>query len=173
MATRVSHTGWQPNATKHRNNTLTLASRILPGLPGGHPIASSIRQKLQDATARSHRESRVKELHQLEQDAKVQIAAGNLDQAVDTLTRLMSTRKAILKLMKESHQDATNEKVETAYTLKLFGKVLLKKGDTANAERALGDALKLFKKGDEKDRAAVEEVRRLLDGLRQVPSEEA
>lgn len=85
----------------------------------------------------------------------------------------MSTRKAILKLMKESHQDATNEKVETAYTLKLFGKVLLKKGDTANAERALGDALKLFKKGDEKDRAAVEEVRRLLDGLRQVPSEEA
>jgi Flp pilus assembly protein TadD len=101
----------------------------------------------------------------LEQAAKIQISNGDLDNAVDTLTKLMSTRKVVLKLMKAIGLDSSDEKIETAYTLKLFGKVLLRRGDKLNAERAFSDSLKLFRKGDEKDQAAVEEVSKLLTRL--------
>jgi Flp pilus assembly protein TadD len=113
----------------------------------------------------SQYDARLHDLRQLEQAAQILISNGDLDNAIDTLTRLMSTRKVVLKLMKAIDLDSTNEKVETAYTLKLFGKVLLKKGDKLNAERAFRDSLKLFRKGDEKDQAAVDEVKHLLDKL--------
>jgi len=145
---------------------------VVPGVPNDHPIVVTIKKQMEDSSSLAERQSKAKEVQQLKRKASKEIAKGDLDKAVDTLTQMMAVRKAILKMLKSSQQDASEEKIATAHTLKLFGEVLVEKGDLLNAERAFGDALKLFKKGSsqkqeqgDQEKKAVQEVKSHLKRL--------
>jgi hypothetical protein len=102
----------------------------------------------------------------LERLARRYIDRDDQVRTIETLTRLMAARKALLKLLKSYNKDATEEKYDTARTLLTFGKVLLKNGDPVNAERALDDAMKLFKKNrTPRDLEGIKEVQQALKTL--------
>lgn len=101
----------------------------------------------------------------------MEIAIGELDKAIDTLTRLMTLRKALLKTMKQAKQNTSEEKRAAALSLKMFGEVLMQKEDRTNAERAFGDALRLFKKlKSDEDESTVKEIQSHLQKLHAVSS---
>jgi hypothetical protein len=103
----------------------------------------------------------------LERESKEYVYHDEYERAVESLTKLMAARKALLKLLKSSHKDSSNEKYATACTLLTFGKVLSLKGDSVNATRALEDAIKLFKKnGLSRDMEGVNEAQLALKALR-------
>jgi tetratricopeptide (TPR) repeat protein len=135
-------------------------------LPDNHVIVVMIKHRLAEAEKHLKAISREDEVTVLERQAEEEAGSGDLDKAIETLTKVMAMRKALLKAKKASKQDASEEKYLTACTLVTFGKVLLAKDDNANAQRALADAEKLFKKsGSEKDLASLKEVAALLDKL--------
>jgi len=135
----------------------------------------TIKQHVADSAALIERQAKTKEVQDLKRKASKEIAKGDLDKAVDTLTRMMAVRKAILKLLKSTQEDASGEQLATAHTLKMFGEVLVQKGDLKNAKRAFGDALKLFKKGsvqqkehdEQATKRATQEVKSHLKMLRE------
>ena len=137
------------------------------GVPEQHPILLMIKQRLEEADTRLTLDCLDKEVIQKERAALSYRRRGELDKAIDALTKAMAARKTILKTLKNVKQDTRDAKRSTAFTLKTFGKVLMDKGDWKNAERAYGDALKLLKKvmkpGDE---VVVDEVKSLISELK-------
>lgn len=106
------------------------------------------------------------DIDRLERQAARFIERDEHEKAIESLTRLMAARKTLLKLLKTSNKDASNDKYATACTLVTFGKVLLKHGDPTNAERALQDAIKLFKKSrSTRDMEGVKEAQLALTEL--------
>jgi hypothetical protein len=102
-----------------------------------------------------------------EKQAEHHIAQGDFVMAVETLTRLMATRKALLKILKAANKEMSEEKFTTGCTLVTFGKVLMHQGDVLNAERAFADALKLLKTcGSAREQAAIKEVHMALETMR-------
>lgn len=132
-------------------------------------IVKAIQKRLDEAKKRLDQTTVEKEILQLEQQVKSEIDHGDLDKSVETLTKLMASRKTLLKILKSLDDDSSTAKMSTAYTLKIFGQVLTEKGDLANAERAFGDALKLFKKaGDACGDKELDDIESRLKRLRQL-----
>jgi len=121
------------------------------GVPKHHAIVQVIEKRRDEATKRAQKQTLETEIRNLENQVKTEIMQGKLDKSVDTLTKIMATRKTLLKTLKALNEDLSPTQVSTAYTLKLFGQVLMEKKDTANAERAFEDSLKLFVKAGEKE----------------------
>ena len=141
------------------------------GVPPDHAIVTMIRKRIQEAdqakeATENHTPEKAKpqsfqaqaepkspieferrqQLKELERRADGQAKKGDWTAAIQTLTRVMSLRKDILKQLKAAGVDATNEKLRTAATLHKFGRVLGRNGDGANAERAYKDAIKMYRK---------------------------
>ncbi|GKY96071.1 hypothetical protein MPSEU_000567300 [Mayamaea pseudoterrestris] len=109
------------------------------------------------------------DIESLERESAKLVDCEELNQAIESLTKLMAARKALLKLLKAYNRDASDEKYETACTLLTFGKVLLATDDPVNAERALEDSIKLFKKSrTARDVEGLNEAQRALKALNRV-----
>ena len=134
------------------------------GVPENNVIYIMIRKRLDSAKeaveeemqekARQEEEAKkargnvptVEELDSLELEASDFIDAGQLDDAVKTLTNVMQKRKVLLQDLKSKGEDSTILKYDTACTLHMFGQVLEMQEKDNSAEKAYKDSLKLFKK---------------------------
>jgi hypothetical protein len=130
-------------------------------------LISSARKVSFDQDAPSQQQQQMlDDIPRLERQIEALLELREYSEAIESLTKLMTTRKALLKILKSNDKDASKEKHETARTLVTFGKVLIKNGDPVNAERALRDAVKLFKKnGSPRDLEGVKEAQSVLATL--------
>jgi len=161
-------------AVSHQSFLLLIT---ITGVPGDHAIVLNIRQQIVKSERLVDQQRRRKELDKLKRRASREVILGQLDEAIDTLTQIMAERKVILKMLKDENADSSEEKLATAYTLKLFGEVLVKKGDFVNAERAFGDALKLFSRkkngnsgGGRQQEQTLQEIKSSLKNVRSLRS---
>jgi tetratricopeptide (TPR) repeat protein len=117
------------------------------GVKETHEIAKTLRQKL-DETGKimDAVSTRCPEIFKLEQQADAEIERGALDQAIATLTQLLTMRRAALKRLKDAGLNTTEQVYAIACLLQTFGFVFAKNGDDENAERAFKDAARLFRK---------------------------
>lgn len=121
------------------------------GVPDDNVIHRMIRDKLNETKELIKQKNKMEveegnmaDLVILENEAHMHLKSGDLDKAIHTLTHIMATRRALLKLLRAQKRDSAKVKFDTACVLELFGIVLTRKGDYKHAIRAFGDAYKLF-----------------------------
>jgi hypothetical protein len=90
--------------------------------------------------------NRVFELLRLEERAEGERRRGDYDQAISTMSEVMTIRMACTEKLKAAGLDASTEIAATVRLLHTFGHVFAEKGDDEKAQRAHRDAVRLFKK---------------------------
>jgi uncharacterized protein with PhoU and TrkA domain len=148
---------------------MDLTCFFLKGVPDDSAIHKMIKAKIRAAELAQSMKIEAEEqlqLDKLEKEVDAQLKRGTLDSAINTLTRIMAIRRALLKLYKSSGRDSSKVRHDTACVLQKFGDVLARKRDKVHAERAYTDSLKLFRKLGDVDRCnAVKTELEMIRGL--------
>jgi len=119
------------------------------GVPADHVLVKMIKDKRREtelAQSMKIEEEGLADLLKIEREAYGQLTEGKLDHGVETLSRAMAMRRALLKLLKSTGRDSTKLQHDTACALDKFGDILTNQGNKVYAQRAYCDSIKLFKK---------------------------